>query len=179
MAERRRFEEVAMPHLDLIFRAAMALCGQRAAAEDLVQTTFLKAWERFDSFRPGTNCRPWLMTILRNTWIDELRRRRAAGPRVAIEGELPAPPPPERTDAADLLENFGDPEIIRALAGLPEEQRLTLFLVDVERLSHDEVAEITRVPVGTVKRRSGRARAVLREKLADLARDRGLVKRKP
>ena len=182
MAERRSFDRTAMPHLDAVFRAALVLCGNWSVAEDLVQTTFLKAWERFDSFQPGTNCKPWLMTILRNTWIDELRRRKVAGPGASIETDVPEPPRPEPTawtDATDLLENFGDPEIIRALAALSDQQRLTLYLVDVEGLSHDEIAAITGVPGGTVKSRSGRARAVLREKLAGLARDRGLLKRQP
>ena len=182
MADRRSFEQIAMPHLDAVFRAAMVLCGRAALAEDLAQTTFLKAWQRFDTFQPGTKCKTWLMTILRNTWFDELRHRRVTGPGVSIENDLPEPPQPPRTawtDASDLLENFGDQEIIRALADLPEQQRLALFLVDVEGLSHEEVAEITGTAVGTVKSRSSRARAALRDKLSDLARDRGLVGRRP
>ena len=181
MADREDFENTAMPHLDAVFRAAVALCGREAEAEDLTQATFLKALERFDSFRAGTNCRAWLLRILRNAWIDRLRRQKVAGPELPIE-ESRLAAPPERpattwTGAADLLENFSDEQVIRALAELPPEQRLTLFLVDVEQLSHEDVAAVMKVPPGTVKSRSSRARAQLKDRLAAHARDMGLVER--
>ena len=159
----------------------MALCGRQADAEDLTQTTFVKALERFDSFRSGTNCRAWLMRILRNTWIDDLRRKKTAGPQLPVDETLLAQPPhPEQTawtDATDILENFSDEDVIGAMKQLPDEQRLTLFLVDVEQFSHEEVAEITDVAVGTVKSRSSRARSMLRARLLAHAKDLGLLER--
>ena len=76
MADKSEFETIAVVHLDAVYRAAVALCGRQDDGRDLVQATYLKALERFDSFQPGTNCRAWLMRILRNTWIDEIRHRR-------------------------------------------------------------------------------------------------------
>ncbi len=70
------FEEIALPYLNAVYRAAVALCGRRQEADDLVQDTFLKAFERFELFQPGTNCKAWLLQILRNTWIDRLRRKK-------------------------------------------------------------------------------------------------------
>jgi len=182
MADASYFEKTALPHMDAVFRASLAMCEQRSLAEDLVQTTYLKALQRFDSFRPGTNCKAWLMRILHNMWIDRMRHRKVVGPTVPVdEGRIAEPDQSERTrwsDPTDLLENFSDEQVIRALAELSEEQRLTLYLVDVEQLSQEEVAEITSVAVGTVKSRASRGRAALRDKLEEHAKDMGIVGRR-
>ncbi len=181
MANISEFENTATPYVDAVYRTAFALSGRQEKAEDLTQDTFAKALERFDSFRLGTNCKAWLLRILRNTWIDELRHMRVVGPQVAInEAILPAPEHAEKTvwtSAADILDNFSDEEVIRAMRQLPDEQRLTAFLIDVEQLSHEEVAEITDVAVGTVKSRTSRARAALRQMLLAHARDLGFLER--
>jgi len=172
-----RFEQFALPNLDNVYRAAVALCGRSNEAEDLTQTTFMKALERFDTFEPGTNCKAWLFQILRNTWIDQLRRRRVAGRVVPLDEELVAEENGVEatvwSNAEDLLENFTDEQIIRALKQLPDDQRLTLFLVDVEQLSQQEVAEITGVAVGAVKSRTSRARSELKRRLTSYAADLG------
>jgi RNA polymerase sigma-70 factor (ECF subfamily) len=175
------FENEALQHLDAVYRAAMALCRERQEAEDLVQTTYLKAMERFGTFKKGTDGKAWLLQILRNTWIDRLRHQRVIGTAVRIEdiqlAERPAAEEPVWSNACDLLENFSDEQVINALQELPDEQRLTLFLVDVERLSLRDVAEITGVAVGTVKSRSARARSQLKWKLATYAKELGLTGR--
>ncbi len=177
MADRSEFENVAMVCLDSVYRAALALCGRQAEAEDLAQETFTKALERFESFQLGTNCKAWLLRILRNTWIDELRHRKIVGPQVSVSETLLAEPEHVQetvwTNAADVLENLADEDVIHAMRQLPDEQRLTVFLVDVEQLSHQEVAEITDVAIGTVKSRSSRARTALRQRLMAYARDLG------
>jgi len=182
MADTRDFEKAAMPHLSSVYRAAYALCGEASKAEDLVQAAYLKALQRFDSFRPGTNCRAWLLRILRNTWFDELRHKKFAGKTVTANESLIADRPAgEQTtwsDAKDILENFSDEEVIRALGELSDDQRLTLFLIDVEQLSQDEAAEITGVPVGTVKSRLSRARAAMEARLEAHAKDLGFIRRK-
>lgn len=182
MAERADFEKVALVHLEALYRAAWALCGRRQDAEELVQASLVKALERFDSFETGTNCRAWLLRILKNTWFDELRHRKVVGPTVAAEDvPLADPPPVDETawnNPEDLLENFGDEQIIRALRELPEEQRLTLYLVDVEGLSHEETGQVMDIAVGTVKSRTSRARESLRERLEAHARDLGYVGRR-
>ena len=79
------------------------------------------------------------------------------------------------SNCKDLLENFSDEQIIKALKSLPDQQRFPLFLVDVEQLSHEEVAEIMGVPVGTVKSRTSRARAILRTRLFSHAKEMGFA----
>ena len=173
------FEEIALPHLNAIYRAAVAICGRQREAEDLVQDTFLKAFERFELFEKGTNCKAWLLQILRNTWIDRLRHQKIAGPALPLEEEIIAETSKDYetvwSNADDLIENFSDEQIIKALSELPEDQRLTLFLTDVEQLSQKEVAQITGVAVGTVKSRASRARAELKNKLSSYAKEMGLM----
>jgi RNA polymerase sigma-70 factor (ECF subfamily) len=171
-----------LPHLDSVYRAAVAVCGRTDEAEDLTQTTFLKAFERFDMFKPGTNCKAWLFQIMRNLWIDRLRHKSIAGTTVSIDEELLDPKPQGSmtawSDAHDLLENFSDEQVIHALKCLPEEQRLTLYLTDVEQLSQEEVAEITGTAVGTVKSRTSRARNELRNHLLAYATEMGFTGRR-
>lgn len=172
-----RFEQVALPNLDNVYRAAVALCGRSNEAEDLTQATFVKALERFETFQPGTNCKAWLFQILRNIWIDQLRHRKVTGNAVPLDETLVAKESgAEETvwsDAEDLLQNFSDDQIVAALRQLPDDQRLTLFLVDVEQLSQQEVADITGVAVGTVKSRTSRARYELKNRLMPYAQEMG------
>ena len=167
-----------MVHLDGVLRAALALCGDRDMAEDLVQETYLKALGRFASFRTGTNCKAWLVRILRNAWIDRLRHRKVAGPDVPLDERALAGPDDDGdapwTDATDVLEMFADEQVIAALQTLTDDQRLALVLVDVEGMSHQDVAEVLGVAGGTVKSRTGRARAKLRTLLRQHAHDLGL-----
>ncbi len=179
MADRSKFESMALAHLDAVYRAAVALCGNYQDAQDLVQATFLKAFERFESFERGRNCRAWLLTILRNKWIDQVRRKRVIGKVLPIEEDMIAEPQQNRetawSNSRDLLENFSDEQVIKALQELPDEQRLPLFLIDVEQLSQMDVAEIMGVPVGTVKSRTSRARAMLKKKLLSHAKEMGFA----
>ncbi len=180
MQIQERFEEMALPHLNSVYRAAVAICRRSDEAEDLTQMTFVKALEHFDTFQPGTNCKAWLLQIMRNLWIDQLRHKKVAGNVVPVDEDLIAPDQTERTvwsDAQDLLENFSDEQVIDALHRLPEDQRLTLFLVDVEHLSQQEVAEIVGMAVGTVKSRTSRARNQLKSHLLSYAKEMGFARR--
>jgi RNA polymerase sigma-70 factor (ECF subfamily) len=173
------FEEIALPYLNAVYRAAVAICGRQGEAEDLVQDTFVKAFERFELFEKGTNCKAWLLQILRNTWIDRLRHQKIAGLTLPLDEEIVAGVSQDGelkwSNAEDLIENFSDEQIIKALSELPEDQRLTLFLTDVEQLNQKEVAQITGVAVGTVKSRASRARTELKNKLTSYAKQMGLI----
>ncbi|HUF47305.1 MAG TPA: sigma-70 family RNA polymerase sigma factor [Vicinamibacterales bacterium] len=162
MTDRRSaFEQVAMPVAPALLRTARRLVPGDDA-DDLVQETFLRAYRTFDSFRPGTNGKAWLFTILysivANRWRQESRRPvlqslDAGDQRFAdaLSADLPGP---------DVL--YGQAElravIDRALEGLPEEFRATLLLVDIEGLTYEEAAAVTASPVGTVRSRLSRAR---------------------
>ena len=162
-----------------MFRIAFSWCHDEMLADDLVQDTFLKAIEHFGSFQRGTNCKAWLLQILRNTWIDRLRRKKISGHALPLEEQIIAERSHDNeivwSNPEDLIENFSDEQVIRALSELPEDQRLTLFLIDVEQLSQKEVAQIMGVATGTVKSRTSRGRAVLKGKLASYAKEMGLT----
>lgn len=173
------FEKIAMSHLDAVYRAAYSMCSDCQTAEDLTQTTFLRAFERFDSFAKGTNCKAWLLSILRNKWIDLIRHKNAVGHIQQIDENTAAKNQADTeikySNCHDMLENFSDEQVINALKSLPDEQRFTLFLIDVEQLSYDDAAEIMDTPVGTIKSRTSRARAMLKHKLFSHAKEMGFA----
>lgn len=173
------FEVVALEHIDVVYRVAVGLCGRSVDADDLVQDTFLKAFERFGMFEQGTNCKSWLLRILRNTWIDRLRHKKVVGNVVSLEDDIidqsPEVDADVRLNSSDLLEKFSDEQVIKALKHLPHEQQLTLLLIDVEQMTQAEVAEITGVAVGTVKSRASRGRMELKKRLESYAKEMGLT----
>ena len=169
------FEDIAMVHLNNVYRAAVAFCGDRNLAEDLVQITFLKAFENFASFKKGTNCKAWLIRILRNTWFDHIRRQKFCGKQLPLDEQLVAAKPCADEDTClntdDIMENFSDEQVIKALRQLPEDQRTALFLTDVEGFSQEVTARIMNVAVGTIKSRTSRARRALKVILASYAEE--------
>jgi len=138
---------------------AISLTGSQIQADDLLQTTLLKALENFDKFEPGTNMRAWLFTILRNQFYTDIRkhRREVEDPDGIISGKFGVLP----TQGARL--DLGDMQ--QALTHLSHEQRETLLLVAAEGATYEEVARITGTNLGTVKSRVNRARNRLAELL--------------
>lgn len=177
---RRDFEGEALVHLDGLYGLALRLTGgDEPRAEDLVQEAMLKAYRSWDRFESGTNCRAWLMTILRNTFINQFRRQRARPADVDFEmvAERPASPSLFEADPEGrLFRHVLDAEVIRAIDELPDEFRVAVVLTDIEGLSYQEVAGLMGIPVGTVKSRLFRARRKLQERLFDYAREMGYVK---
>ncbi len=141
-------------------RYAVSLCRSPDRADDLVQRTCEKALASRAFFKPGTRLDAWLFRILRNTWIDELRRERVQGTRIDIDDaqDLPGTDGPSRAEDRLALSAAG-----AAIARLPDEQREVLVLVCVEELSYRETADVLQLPIGTVMSRLARAR----QKLAD------------
>ena len=178
----QRFYETVWPHRALVLRAATIHTANAADAEDLAQETLLKAFRAMDTFRPETNAKAWLLTILRNARIDRLRTRAGSAPPISLE--VLAAEPAAANSAADsawespeeILNAFSDADVIDGLQGLAEELRWTLLLVDVEGLDHQDAAGVLEVPVGTIKSRVHRARAMLRQGLLPLGRQRRLVR---
>ena len=156
-AQRKRFQEVALPHLNALYRTACQMVGQDTAP-DLVQETFLRAWKYFDSFDAGTNCRAWLFRILRNGWITNWQKRRLELPCVDVEIE--------QIEAYydwedDFLKEELSAEVQEALSGLPEDYRMAVLLADVEEFSYRDIAHIMDCPIGTVMSRINRGRRLL------------------
>jgi RNA polymerase sigma-70 factor (ECF subfamily) len=178
---RETFEREALVHLDAVYRTALRLAGDPADAEDLAQETMLKAFRSWRQYRPGTNAKAWLLTILRNTFVNEYRRRKARPATVDV-GEIEAftvfrdvqDADPERT----IFDRLVDDDVLRAIDGLPADFREVLVLSDVEGLTYAEIAEAVGAPVGTVKSRLFRARQLLQRELYDYAVEAGYVTRR-
>lgn len=175
----REFEEAALVHLDAMYRTALRLTGSRADADDVVQETFLRAFKSFDRFNPGTNCRAWLFTIMRNAFLNRVR---AAG-REVLERDMDRHETERLSCAADvpspeetLYQTVLHGDVDRALQDLPMVFREAVILADLEGLSYREVADVLGCPIGTVMSRLSRGRRLLRASLRRFARDHGYVK---
>lgn len=170
-----------MPLASALLGAALTMTNNRADAEDLVQETFLRAFRSWRSFELGTNLKAWMFRILTNLYITSYRKRRREPTMIGVE------------DAADfdlyqavgrgsdnsaestVLDGLVDEDIRAALANLPEDFRLAVILADIQGFSYKEIAEIMKVPIGTVMSRLHRGRKALQKALWNLAHERGLV----
>jgi RNA polymerase sigma-70 factor (ECF subfamily) len=180
---RKRFEADALQYMNQLYSAALRYTKNPSDAQDLVQETFAKAYVSFHQFEPGTNLKAWLYRILTTTFINTYRKdqRRPQLSDQELEDWQIADASSHTSDqgksAEDVvLENLPDSDIKRALAEIPEEFRIAVYLADVEGFSYKEIAEIVGVPTGTVMSRLHRGRKQLREKLTDYARELGYVK---
>lgn len=147
-------------------RFALSLTGSLEDAEDLLHTTVEKALSKLDQYERGTNLDRWMFRICKNTWFDEWRQRKSRGTQVDPEEAGHEPAYDGEADATQKLEVE---EVKKAMATLPEEQRMMLVLVVVEGYSYKEVAAMLDMPIGTVMSRLARAR----KKLANTLRPPG------
>jgi RNA polymerase sigma-70 factor (ECF subfamily) len=151
-------DEIA-DHLPAMRAFAISLTRDAVAADDLVQDAVVKAWTNIHSFRPGTNLRAWLFTILRNHFYTQRRKlRRETGDADGVFAARLAEKPAH--DGRLAMRDFA-----AAFARLPDEQREALVLVGASGFSYEEAARMTCVPAGTVKSRANRARRRLSELL--------------
>ena len=138
-------------------RYARALTRNAVRADDLVQETFIRALRKQHLWHPGTNLRAWLFTMMHNQNVNNVRR--AARDEVLVDIEQSATMMVATTDPSGSRQLQ---ELESAVGGLPEEQRQVLLLVGLEGLSYDDTAAVLRIPIGTVRSRLSRARALLR-----------------
>ncbi len=159
-------------HIDSLFRYAIVLTGDRANAQDLVQETYVRAMGAFHRLREESNVKAWLITILRNLWLNELRQRRRRPQPVEADGDTHVVEglKSDWRDAHQILETEENTRRIRsAIERLPPEFREILVLREFEGLSYREIAEVLNCPAGTVMSRLGRARAKLKSLLTEMS----------
>ena len=164
-ARSRRFQQLALPHLDAAYNLARWLCGNASDAEDVVQEAFMRAFRFFDTFR-GDSARPWLLAIVRRTWYTEWRRR--ASPHDMLEFDDTMDDAvfdgwsAGGADPQALLIRDEDTRLVHeALAQLPVEYREVLILRELEEMGYREIAAVADVPIGTVMSRLARGRRKL------------------
>lgn len=175
-----RFESDALVFTSQLYSAALRYTKNPHDAQDLVQDTYAKAFTSFHQFEPGTNLKAWLYRILTTTFINNYRKdqRRPLISGSELEDWQIADASSHTSHLGksaedEVLENIADKDVKDALAAMPEEFRMAVYLSDVEGFSYKEIAEIMEVPTGTVMSRLHRGRKLLRESLAAYAKERG------
>ncbi|MGD2108766.1 MAG: sigma-70 family RNA polymerase sigma factor [Phycisphaerae bacterium] len=177
-ALRARFEEVALPHLDAVYRTARVLGSDEAEADDLVQETFTRALRAFGGFELREyGARPWLLRILRNVFYTRKGRERRE-PTLLDDVDFDhfadelLDPDVDPAAADSINWDHFDEELKAAVAQLQPEYRAVLLLWSIEGLSYKEIAAVCDCALGTVMSRLYRARQLLGRKLRDYARER-------
>lgn len=177
-AQRASFEAEALVHLDAMYSFALKLSRVRDDAEDLVSDTMLRAFERRDQYRLGTNIRAWLFTILYHLFVSRKRRIDA---REVPEGDGESgwsvqDAVGEADPEGRFYDSFLDEEIVRAIDALPEEYRTAVVLSDIQEMRYAEIARILAIPEGTVKSRLFRGRRLLQRQLRGYAEEMGYIR---
>ncbi|HWP49137.1 MAG TPA: sigma-70 family RNA polymerase sigma factor [Candidatus Limnocylindrales bacterium] len=173
----KTFEQITLPYLKDLYNFARKLTKNENDAEDLTQETYLRAFEKFDQFKPGTNAKGWLFAIMYHLFIDS--RKKAENRYTFVEMEkaryINEDPTHFRNsflcldsteeDLQKFLTRVKLEDIKNALNHLPEPYKTVMILRDFHGFSYREIAEITELPVGTVMSRLSRGRRLLKEKI--------------
>jgi RNA polymerase sigma-70 factor (ECF subfamily) len=174
------FDQEFMPHINSMYNFAFRLTMDEDEAKDLVQDTYLKAFRFITSFQKGTNAKAWLFRILKNSFINDYRKKSKEPAKVdyqevetfynSEEAEADNITTDLRVDA--VQEMIGD-EVANALNSLAVDFRTVIILCDIEGFTYEEMAKILDIPIGTVRSRLHRARNLLKDKLKVYARSMG------
>jgi RNA polymerase sigma-70 factor (ECF subfamily) len=173
------FDNEFMPHINSMYNFAYRLTFDEDDAKDLVQDTYLKAFRFIDSFQQGTNAKAWLFRILKNSFINDYRKKKKEPAKVDYQ-EVETFYNSEDVDRqitpdlrVESLQNLMGDEISNALNSLDVDFRTVIILCDLEGFKYDEMAKILDIPIGTVRSRLHRARNLLKEKLSEYAKKMG------
>lgn len=179
-----RFERDAMPLLDQLYGAALRMTRNPSDAEDLVQDAYMKAFQGFRSYKPGTNLKAWLYRILTNAYINNYRKAQRRPSEYATDditdSQIAETASHQavglRSAEVEALAKLPDDEISQALMDLKEDYRMVVYYADVEGMPYKEIAEIMDTPIGTVMSRLHRGRKQLRDALHHVAEERGFLR---
>lgn len=177
------FQEEMLPHLDSMYNFAFRLTLDEDDAKDLVQDTYLKAFRFINSFEKGTNAKAWLFRILKNSFINDFRKKSKEPSKVdyqevetfynseEFDSDFEATSDLRSESVQDLI---GD-EVATAINSLEVDFRIAIILCDIEGFTYEEMAKILDIPIGTVRSRLHRARGLLKEKLSEYAKKMGYL----
>jgi RNA polymerase sigma-70 factor (ECF subfamily) len=170
------FNREFMPHIDSMYNFAFRLTTDEDDANDLVQDTYLKAFRFISSFEQGTNAKAWLFRILKNSFINDYRKKSKEPSKVDYQEVETTYNSEDAADTshtvdlrADAVQDMIGDEVANALNSLPVDFRTVIILCDIEGFTYEEMAKILDIPIGTVRSRLHRARNLLKEKLRNYA----------
>lgn len=173
------FEREFLPHINSMYNFGYRLTLDRDDAKDLVQDTYFKAFRFIESFQRGTNAKAWLFRILKNSFINDYRKKTKEPTKVDYQ-EVESYYNSEDVDRqitpdlrVDALKDMIGDEISNALNALDVDFRTVIILCDLEGFKYEEMAKILDIPIGTVRSRLHRARQLLKEKLSQYAKSMG------
>lgn len=176
------FDNEFMPHVDSMYNFGYRLTFDEDDAKDLVQDTYLKAFRFINSFQRGTNAKAWLFRILKNSFINEFRKKSKQPAKVdynEVEQYYNSDDAGVNitTDLrVETIQHMIGDEISGALNAIPVDFRTVIILSDLEGFTYEEMSKILDIPIGTVRSRLHRARNMLKEKLAGYAKEMGYNK---
>mgnify|MGYP000911179331 CR=1 FL=1 len=170
------FEKQAEKVFPSVFGTALRLTRSREEAEDLAQEAIVRAYEAFDRF-DGANFKAWILRIVTNLYINRYRQRQRGPSLSSIDEDGMAEPVADEGDVPDrlLFDGLLGGEVEEALGKVPDDFRIAVVLSDLEGMSYQEIADATGVPIGTVRSRLARGRALLRRMLKEYAMREGYV----
>ncbi|MBI1331894.1 MAG: sigma-70 family RNA polymerase sigma factor [Armatimonadetes bacterium] len=175
--KRDSFERHAERVFSSVFGTALRLTRSKEEAEDLTQEAIVRAYEAFDRF-DGSNFKAWILRIVTNLYINKYRSRQRGPQLSSLEEDNVVEPMSIESEIPDrqLFDGLVGAEVESALRKLPDEFRIAVILSDVEQMSYQEIADATEVPIGTVRSRIARGRAMLRRSLESYALKEGFIK---
>lgn len=175
----RIFEKEFLPHIDSMYNFAYRITFDEDDAKDLVQETYLKAYRFIDSFQEGTNAKAWLFRILKNSFINDFRKKSKEPAKVDYQdvetfyNSEDVDEPITSDLRVDTLKDMIGDEVTNALNSLAIDFRTVIILCDLEGFTYEEMAKILDIPIGTVRSRLHRARNLLKDKLQTYATSMG------
>ena len=179
--ERGDFQSETIPHKDALYNYALKIVRNSDDAQDLVQDTYYKAYKSYHQFKSGTNSKAWMFMILKNTFINNYRKLKREPSKVDYDDieniyeEIKSTWTNDNNLDLDFYQNLLDDDLSAALAKLPMKMKEVFLLCDLEGYSYEEIADIVKVPVGTVRSRLHRARKFLQEELFGYAKVNGYL----
>ena len=177
----QNFEKETVPHQDALYNYALKIARNADDANDLVQETYYKAYKSYHQFENGTNSKAWMFMILKNTFINNYRKLKREPAKLDYD-EIEDLYETIKSDQAkdnnldlDFYNDLIDDELSAALAKLPAKMKDVFLLCDLEGYSYEEIAEISNIPVGTVRSRLHRVRKLLQDELFSYAKVNGYL----
>lgn len=179
--KQKKFENETVPHQDALYNYALKIARNADDAQDLLQETYYKAFKNYHQFENGTNSKAWMFMILKNTFINNYRKLKREPAKLDydeiedIYENIKSDQAKDNNLDLDFYNGLLDDELSAALSKIPSKMREVFLLCDLEGYTYEEIAEITDIPIGTVRSRLHRARKLLQDELFGYAKVNGYL----